>query len=118
MNSPLYDAAGTQNFTFRRYKYMLDFSGFDVIAKFILHNIEFQCQELCSGIMLANAGTIFTVRDCFITTPKVRDCFITTPKDRGITSMGGGAVRGCSLSGASSCLLKMTCPFLSAVRLR
>lgn len=86
---------------------MLDFSGFDVIAKFILHNIEFQCQELCSGIMLANAGTIFTVRDCFI----------TTPKDRGITSMGG-AVRGCSLSGASSCLLKMTCPFLSAVRLR
>ena len=107
LNSPLYDAAGTQNFTFRRYKYMLDFSGFDVIAKFILHNIEFQCQELCSGIMLANAGTIFTVRDCFI----------TTPKDRGITSMGG-AVRGCSLSGASSCLLKMTCPFLSAVRLR
>ncbi|UWR25915.1 glycoside hydrolase family 55 protein [Sulfitobacter sp. S223] len=80
LNGPLHDAAGTQNFTFRRYKYMLDFSGFDVIAKFVLHNIEFQCQELCSGIMLANAGTIFTVRDCFI----------TTPKDRGITSMGGG----------------------------
>ncbi|MEH6648020.1 hypothetical protein [Sulfitobacter sp.] len=80
LNGPLYDAAGTQNFTFRRYKYMLDFSGFDVIAKFILHNIEFQCQELCSGIMLANAGTVFTIRDCFI----------TTPKDRGITSMGGG----------------------------
>jgi uncharacterized protein YjbI with pentapeptide repeats len=80
LNGPLYDAAGTQNFTFRRYKYILDFSGFEVVAKFILHNIEFQCQELCSGIMLANAGTIFTVRDCFI----------TTPKDRGITSMGGG----------------------------
>jgi hypothetical protein len=80
LNGPLYDAAGTQNFTFRRYKYMLDFSGFDVIAKFILHNIEFQCSELCSAIMLADAGTIFTVRDCFI----------TSPKDRGITSMGGG----------------------------
>jgi len=80
LNGPLYDAAGTQNFTFRRYKYMLDFSGFDVIAKFILHNIEFQCSELCSGIMLADAGTIFTVRDCFI----------TSPKNRGITSMGGG----------------------------
>jgi len=80
LNGALHDAAGTQNFTFRRYKYMIDFSGFDVLAKFILHNIEFQCQELCSGIMLANAGTIFTVRDCFI----------TTPKDRGITSMGGG----------------------------
>ncbi|KIN67291.1 hypothetical protein Z948_1004 [Sulfitobacter donghicola DSW-25 = KCTC 12864 = JCM 14565] len=80
LNGPLYDAEGTQNFTFQRFKYMLDFSGFDVIAKFILHNIEFQCQELCSGIMLAGAGTIFAVRDCFI----------TTPKDRGITSMGGG----------------------------
>ncbi|KIN74904.1 glycosyl hydrolase family 28-related protein [Sulfitobacter guttiformis] len=80
LNGPLYDAAGTQNFTFRRYKYMLDFSGFDVIAKFIIHNVELQCQELCSGIMLADAGTIFTVRDCFI----------TTPKDRGITSIGGG----------------------------
>ena len=80
LNGPLYDAAGTQNFTFRRYKYMLDFSGFDVLAKFILHNIEFQCSELCSGIMLADAGTIFTVRDCFI----------TSPKNRGITSMGGG----------------------------
>ena len=80
LNGPLYDADGTQNFTFRRFKYMLDFSGFEVLAKFVLHNIEFQCQENCSGIMLANAGTIFTVRDCFV----------TTPKDRGITSMGGG----------------------------
>ncbi|MEP2920519.1 MAG: glycosyl hydrolase family 28-related protein [Sulfitobacter sp.] len=80
LNGPLYDAAGTQNFVFQRFKYILDFSGFGVISKFVLHNIEFQCQELCSGIMLANAGAIFTVRDCFI----------TTPKDRGITSMGGG----------------------------
>lgn len=80
LNGGLHDAAGRQNFTFRRFKYLLDFSGFEVFAKFVLHNIEFQCQELCSGIMLAGAGTIFTVRDCFI----------TTPKDRGITSMGGG----------------------------
>lgn len=80
LNGPLHNAAGTQNFTFQRFKYMLDFSGFDVLAKFVMHNIEFQCSELCSGIMLADAGTIFTVRDCFI----------TTPKDRGITSMGGG----------------------------
>lgn len=80
LNGPLYDAEGTQDFTFQRFKYMMDFSGFDVLAKFIIHNVEFQCQELCSAIMLAGAGTIFTVRDTFI----------TTPKDRGITSMGGG----------------------------
>lgn len=80
LNGALYDAAGTQDFVFQRFKYLLDFSGFDVISKFVLHNIEFQCQELCSGIMLAGAGIIFTVRDCFI----------TSPKDRGITSIGGG----------------------------
>ncbi|QUJ76656.1 right-handed parallel beta-helix repeat-containing protein [Sulfitobacter albidus] len=80
LNAALYDAAGTQNFTFRRFKYLLDFSGFEVVSKFVLHNIEFQCSAVCSGILLAGAGTIFTVRDCFI----------TTPKDRGITSMGGG----------------------------
>jgi hypothetical protein len=45
-----------------------------------MHNMELQCQELCSGIMLAPRGSTFTVRDCFI----------TTPKDRGITSIGGG----------------------------
>lgn len=80
LNGPLHDAEGTQNYTFSRFKYLLDFSGFDVLSKFVLHNIEFQCSALSSGIMLAGAGTIFTVRDCFI----------TTPKDRGITSMGGG----------------------------
>lgn len=80
LNAALYDAAGTQNFTFSRFKYLLDFSGFEVLSKFVLHNIEFQCSGLSSAIMLAGAGTIFTVRDCFI----------TTPKDRGITSMGGG----------------------------
>ncbi len=90
LNGALYDAAGTQNFTFRRYKYLLDFSGFEVLSKFVMRDIEFQCSAVCSGIMLANAGTIFTVRDCFI----------TTPKDRGITSMGGGCqgmfVEGCN----------------------
>lgn len=89
LNAPLYDAEGTQNFTFNRFKYLLDFSGFDVISKFILRDIEFQCQEFCSAIMLARAGAVFTIKDCFI----------TTPKDRGITSIGGGCqgmfVEGC-----------------------
>jgi len=96
LNGPLYDGEGTQNFTFQRFKYLLDFSGFDVLAKFVLHNIEFQCQGLCSAIMLAGAGTIFTVRDCFI----------TTPKNRGITSIGGGCqgmfVEGCQFLSAEN----------------
>ncbi len=96
LNAPLYDAEGTQNFTFKRFKYLLDFSGFDVIAKFILRDIEFQCQELCSAIMLADAGSVFTIKDCYI----------STPKDRGITSMGGGCqgmfVEGCQFLSAEN----------------
>jgi len=42
ISRPLYDAQGTQIFTFRRYKYLLDFSGYDKFRQFILDDIEFQ----------------------------------------------------------------------------
>lgn len=80
LNVPLYDASGTQNFTFRRFQYMLDFSGFGQLSKFVLADIEFQCNNRCSAVMLALSGTAF----------HVRDCFVTRPADRGITSTGGG----------------------------
>jgi hypothetical protein len=80
LSAPLHDAAGTQIFTFRRFKYLLDFSGFDQISKFSLSNIELQCSGDCSGILLPPTGTGF----------HLRDCFITSPKDRGITSHGEG----------------------------
>ncbi len=80
LNAPLYDAAGTQVFTFKRFKYLLDFSGFSQLSKFTLSDIEFQCNNRCSAVMLAPSGLIF----------QVRDCFFSRPKDRGITSTGGG----------------------------
>jgi hypothetical protein len=80
LNAPLYDAAGTQNFTFREFKYLLDFSGFSQLSKFAMANIEFQCNSLCSAIRLSPSGLTFNLRDCFI----------TRPKDRGITSIGEG----------------------------
>jgi hypothetical protein len=80
LNAPLYDASGTQVFTFRKFQYMLDFSGFSLLSKFVLADIEFQCNNRASGIMLALSGVAF----------HVRDCFITRPADRGITSIGGG----------------------------
>ncbi len=80
LNAPLYDASGTQNFTFRKFRYMLDFSGFSLLSKFVLADIEFQCNNRSSAIMLALSGTAF----------HLRDCFITRPADRGITSIGGG----------------------------
>ncbi len=80
ISQPLFDAAGTQNFTFKRFAYLLDFSGYDSLSQFILDDIEFQCSDICSGIMLAPDGLTF----------HVRDCFINNPKDRGLTSPGRG----------------------------
>jgi len=80
LNMPLYDAVGTQTFTFSRFQYLLDFGGFSALTKFGMANIEFQCNNRCSGIMLAPAGSTFSLYDCFI----------SRPLDRGITSRGNG----------------------------
>ncbi|WP_050929580.1 glycosyl hydrolase family 28-related protein [Aestuariivita boseongensis] len=80
LNAPLFDAAGTQSFTFRRFKYILDFSGFSQLSKFVLEDVEIQCREVASGILLAPSGLIF----------HVKDCFISRARDRCITSHGNG----------------------------
>jgi hypothetical protein len=80
LSLPLYDAAGTQNYTFTRFKYLLDFSNFDHLDKFSMSDIEFQCSGDASAILLPPSGLIF----------HLRDCFITRPKNRGITSHGEG----------------------------
>ncbi|MFZ3581816.1 hypothetical protein ACOI1H_06540 [Loktanella sp. DJP18] len=80
ISSGLYDAAGTQTFTFRRFKYLLDFSGYDSLSQFIVDDVEFQCDGIASGILLAPQGLTF----------HVRDCFFTKPRDRGLSSPGNG----------------------------
>jgi hypothetical protein len=80
LSRALFDAEGTQVFTFRRFKYMLDFSGFASLSQLSMENIEFQGEGLASGIMLAPDGLTFSLRDCFV----------TRVKDRGLTSIGAG----------------------------
>lgn len=80
LNASLFDAEGTQTFTFRKFQYLMDFSGFSALSKFTMSDIEFQCNNRCSGINLAPSGITFNLRDCFI----------SRPMDRGITSIGGG----------------------------
>ncbi|MCF6445574.1 right-handed parallel beta-helix repeat-containing protein [Nereida sp. MMG025] len=80
LSNPLWGANGTQNYTFRRFKYILDFSGFEALSRVLVSNIEFQCAGNASAIMLAPQGTAF----------EVKDCLINKPKDRGITSLGRG----------------------------
>jgi len=80
LSAELWDAVGTQVFTFRRFKYLLDFSGFADLSMFGIADVEFQCEGRSSGVMLATQGLAFSLTDCFI----------TRPKDRGLTSIGSG----------------------------
>ncbi|WP_151718551.1 glycosyl hydrolase family 28-related protein [Gemmobacter serpentinus] len=80
LSQPLWGGAGTRTYTFTRYKYLLDFSGFDNLARFEITDIDFNCAGRASGIMLATAGLTF----------RVADCVFTGPKDRAITSIGLG----------------------------
>ncbi|MEQ9694366.1 glycosyl hydrolase family 28-related protein [Shimia sp. SDUM112013] len=80
LSQPLYDAEGTQNFTFTRFKYILDFSGFERVSMINIEDVDFQCNSMASGILLSRSGVAF----------HVRDCFFTRPKHRGITSPGTG----------------------------
>ncbi len=80
LSMPLFDAEGVQEFTFARFQYMLDFSGYEKLSQFILDDIEFQGRGVASGIMMAPDGFTF----------HLRDCFVNKPKDRGVTSPGRG----------------------------
>ena len=98
LSQPLYDAQGVQNYTFRRFKYLLDFSGYSNFSQFVLDDIEFQGNGKASGIMLAPDGLTF----------HLRDCFVTRPKDRGLTSIGTGCqgmmVDRCQFNSAETAL--------------
>ncbi len=80
LSLPLYAAPAQQTYTFKRFKYLLDFSGFTFLQRFNIADVEFLCQGNCSALMIPADGLAF----------QVRDCFITAPKDRGITSIGHG----------------------------
>lgn len=80
LSQPLWAAAGTRTFTFERYKYMLDFSGFSALSKFEVVELEFQSFGLASIILLSPGGELF----------RVADCVLNRPRDRGITSTGRG----------------------------
>jgi hypothetical protein len=94
LSAPLFDAAGTQVFTFREFKYLLDFSGFSDLKKFGMEQVDVQCNGRCSAIRLSPAGKAY----------RFEHCFISRPKDRGITSHGEGCAG----------LLVDHCQFLSA----
>ncbi len=80
LSRPLHGAAGTQVYTFTRFRYALDFSNFANLDKFQMEEVEIQCNGLASGILLPPDGSNF----------QLSDCYITRPRDRAITSHGNG----------------------------
>jgi hypothetical protein len=80
LSAPLWGAAGTRTLTFQRYRYLLDFSGFDELSRFEILDVELQGNGRASAIMLPRAGITF----------RIADSIINKPKDRGITSIGTG----------------------------
>jgi hypothetical protein len=80
LSQPLYGAAGTRTYTFKRFKYLLDFSGFSQLSRFEMHEIEFNCLGLASGVMMPLAGSV----------NRFDSCTFNRPLDRGITSTGSG----------------------------
>ncbi|TAG26700.1 MAG: right-handed parallel beta-helix repeat-containing protein, partial [Rhodobacterales bacterium] len=80
LSQPLWGAVGTRPYTFRRFRYMLDFSGFQQLSRFEIEDMEFNCVGNCSGVMLPLSGS----------TQRFVSCTFNRPLDRGITSIGAG----------------------------
>lgn len=71
---------GTRTYTFTRFRYMLDFSGFGRLDRFEMTSLEFNCNGTASCIMLPPSGI----------TTRFQGCVFNRPRDRAITSTGTG----------------------------
>lgn len=80
LSQPLYGANASQSYTFTRFRYILDFSGFTKMSKMNLAEIDFQCAATASAVMIPVEGDTF----------HLKDCHITQPSHRGVTSIGQG----------------------------
>lgn len=96
LSQPLWGGSGTRTYTFARYKYMLDFSGFADLWRFEINEIEFSCNYQASAVNLSTAGSLF----------RFDRCTFQSPLDRAITSTG----KGCQGLVIESCLFNAGTP--------
>lgn len=93
LSQPLWGGNGTRTYTFRLFKYMLDFSGFQDLWRFEISDMEFSCASVCSAVSLPYAGSLF----------RFDRCTFQTPRNKAITSIKGGCqgmvVEGCLFNG-------------------
>jgi hypothetical protein len=62
LSAPLWGAPTQQEYTFTRFRYLLDFSGFLNLQRFVVSDMEFLCAGFCSGLMLPLDGIVFQIR--------------------------------------------------------
>ena len=72
LSRALSNAQGSQSYTFTRFQYMLDFSGFQRINSFHVEAIEFLGNRRGSGILLPDQGIWWIIRNCWFTEPGAR----------------------------------------------
>lgn len=93
LSQPLWGGNGTRTYTFRLFRYMLDFSGFQDLWRFEISDMEFSCASVCSAVSLPYAGSLF----------RFDRCTFQTPRNKAITSIKGGCqgmvVEGCLFNG-------------------
>ncbi len=80
LSNSLINPPSSQTYTFERFQYLLDFSGFNGLSRLQISNIEFACLGKCSAVMLPNSGFEW----------HIHNSWFLKPKDRGITSYNRG----------------------------
>ncbi|WP_342454002.1 right-handed parallel beta-helix repeat-containing protein [Sagittula salina] len=84
LSQPLSDAVGLQTYSFTRFPFLLDLTGFERLDGFELEGIEFQCNALASGVLWPASGEGNVVRNCVF----------SRPGHRGLVSIGDGCHGG------------------------
>ncbi len=80
LSQELINPPSSQTYTFERFKYLLDFSGFNGLSRFQITNVEFACYGNSSGLLLPFSGYAW----------HVHNSWFLRPKDRGLTSYNAG----------------------------
>ena len=80
LSSGLYGVNGTQSFTFTRFQYVMDFSGFQRLNFFELKDVQFDLDGKANGVLLPKGGRLF----------QFHGCRFNAPKERVITSFANG----------------------------
>ena len=86
VSNPLGRAQSSQQYTFTRERYLLDFTGVNRVNNFDIDAVEFFCEKRANAVMMPTDGIAWNIRDCRF----------LRPRSHAITSIGA-ACQGLSI---------------------